>query len=213
MPSTNGRLSTKRPSFELQRPAAVRSSLVRDLPQAVKSDQVVQVDIGIRRVLGSVPAEKNVRNVSCLSYRYHPAIGLARGGLRPLLEAVADQTSDEVSLRVGEKKIQASSWNASLKQFRAGRELVIVRPCAGGGAHCCIDQPPSTESASGAADGTRSRWNGRLIRETACLLEGVLTAGLATKDATAATLATVSRGRRSVRAALSRHTCSRHCRT
>jgi hypothetical protein len=167
MPSTNGRLSTKRPSFKLQRPAAVRSSLVRDLPQAVKSDQVVQVDIGIRRVLGSVPAEKNVRNVSCLSYRYHPAIGLARGGLRPLLEAVADQTSDEVSLRVGEK-IQASSWNASLKQFRAGRELVTVRPCAGGGAHCCIDQPPSTESASGAAAGTRSRWNGRLIRETAC---------------------------------------------
>jgi hypothetical protein len=88
----------------------------------------VQVDIGIRRVLGSVPAEKNVRNVSCLSYRYHPAIGLARGGLRPLLEAVADQTSDEVSLRVGEK-IQASSWNASLKQFRAGRELVIRSGC------------------------------------------------------------------------------------
>ena len=81
----------------------MRCGLVRDLPYAVKSDQIVQIDIRVRRVIGSVPAEENIRNVSCLSYRDHPTIGLAHRRLRPLLEAVGDQTSDEVSLRVGEK--------------------------------------------------------------------------------------------------------------
>ena len=97
-------------------PADMRRGLIRDLPYAVKSDQIVQIDIRVRRVVGSVPAEENIRNVSCLSYRDHPTIGFAHRRLRPLLEAVADQTPDEIS-PASVKKIQASTWNASLNML------------------------------------------------------------------------------------------------
>jgi hypothetical protein len=84
-----GRENPIDPSLNL--PAAVCGGLIRDLPDPVDSEQIVEVDPAIRRVCDGVEAEMDRGSISDLSDRDESANDAGARPRSPSLEAVRDQ--------------------------------------------------------------------------------------------------------------------------
>jgi hypothetical protein len=98
-------------------------------------------------------------NVACLSYRDHSTVSLAPGRLRPLLKALADQTPNEVSTRVGVKDpgvlverlfehVDVARAEGVAVQVNNTHNLVVVRRTASYWRGSCHSGPPGPGCSS-----------------------------------------------------------------